>query len=338
MGFVEISSKENPKLIDKSDREGLINNAAFTDFKFLILSAIAVFQAERSIDRDITKHSKRLDPRFNKIANELRKIEAILNKYNVDKEGQRLVTKLIDNTQKLFVRTLDEIETPLLGAASIGLTYLIPTHEIKRNINETVKILKDSVKGDGKNFVEAARKAIEQLSTSVQIIRGLARIQEKDPDDEKLRLKIPIENVVSLMERKLNRNHVQIEIEDNLDTRVVTDRQSIVIILLNMIDNSIYWISSNKHSDRKIKFVIDEIDGDKAIIVSDNGPGLEDELEVLVNPFYTRKPSGLGLGLFICSRVSEFSNYEMRILAGNEIPNLLQGANFAIIFRKGKKK
>lgn len=339
LGFAQISTKSNPKLIDKSDREGLIDNQAFTDFKFLTLSALAQFEAERSTDRMTIAHSKRLDPRLNKIANELKKINLELEKHNVDTEGKQRITKLIDDTKKLFERTLEEIETPLLGAASIGLTYLLPTHELKRNIHETVKILKASVKSNGKNFVEDAKKAIEQLEASTKIIRGLTRIQEKDAENENLRLKTPIENVMSLLERKLKRNYIHVEIEDNLDgARVVTDRQSIIIMLLNMIDNSMYWISSNEKSNRKIKFVIDEIDGHKAIIVSDNGQGFEDTLELVINPFFTRKTGGLGLGLFICSRIADRNKYSMKILAGNEIPNLLSGANIAIIFGKGDKK
>ena len=339
LGFVQISAKSNPKLIDKSDREGLIDNQSFTDFKFLTLAVLSEFEAERYSDRMTLGHSKRLDPRLNRIADELKKINLELEKHNIDTEGKQRITKLIDETVKHFEKTLEEIETPLLGAASIGLTYLLPTHELKRNIHETVKILKASIKSGSKNFVEDAKKAIEQLEVSTKIIRGLTRIQEKDAKDENLRLKIPIENAISVLERKLKRNHIEVEIEDNLDDgRLVTDRQSIIIMLLNMIDNSIYWVSSNATSNRKIKFVIDEIDGHKAIIVSDNGQGFEDTLELVINPFFTRKTGGLGLGLFICSRVAEFKGYSMKILAGNEIPNLLSGANIAIIFGKGDKK
>ena len=43
IGVIKISSKSNPNLIDKSDREGLINNMAYVQFKDLINSAIRNF-------------------------------------------------------------------------------------------------------------------------------------------------------------------------------------------------------------------------------------------------------------------------------------------------------
>ncbi len=332
MGFVEISSTDNPELVDKSDREGLIDNTAFSDFKFLILSVLVTFQAERNVDREKTKQNKRLDPRLNRIANQLKRINKTLNKHKVSKEGRQEIIKLVDGTRKIFEKTLEDVETPLLGAASIGLTYLVPTHELKRNVREAVKILKKSLKEDGKNFVSDARKTLEQLDEATKIIRGLIRVQEKSTVSEKINIKIPIDNSVSMMERKLTRNKIHVKIEDRLNTKIDADRQSLIIMLLNMIDNSIYWITKTKKENRQLKFVIDELDKKKAIIVSDSGPGFEDDLEVLINPFHTRKVDGLGLGLFICSRIAEKHGYELKIISNEDLPGLLEGANMAILF------
>ena len=51
IGAIEISTKLNPALLDKTDREGLIGNNAFKDFRSLIKNAITEFEAERYIDR-----------------------------------------------------------------------------------------------------------------------------------------------------------------------------------------------------------------------------------------------------------------------------------------------
>ncbi len=48
---VEISSKTNRQLLDKTDREGLIDNQAYEDFVGLILGAISVCENERVLDR-----------------------------------------------------------------------------------------------------------------------------------------------------------------------------------------------------------------------------------------------------------------------------------------------
>ena len=71
-----------------------------------------------------------------------------------------------------------------------------------------------------------------------------------------------------------------------------------------------------------------------ALIVSDNGPGFEDNLEYLTNPFVTRKTRGMGLGLYICNRISLMHKGKLMILDEFEFPGLLSGANLAFLIPK----
>ena len=40
------------------------------------------------------------------------------------------------------------------------------------------------------------------------------------------------------------------------------------------------------------------------MLISDNGPGIDNPLELLIQPFFTTKIDGMGLGLFICNRTA----------------------------------
>jgi len=51
IGAVEISARTNPRLLDKTDREGLIDNEALRDFHSLVQNALTQFEAERYPDR-----------------------------------------------------------------------------------------------------------------------------------------------------------------------------------------------------------------------------------------------------------------------------------------------
>ena len=47
LGIIEISGEKNPKLVDKTNREGLIENQEVVDFKNLIISCLTIFEVQR---------------------------------------------------------------------------------------------------------------------------------------------------------------------------------------------------------------------------------------------------------------------------------------------------
>jgi len=51
LGIVNVSGDSNPRLVDKTDREGIIDSEAFEDFRNLVLFAISAFEVERKQDR-----------------------------------------------------------------------------------------------------------------------------------------------------------------------------------------------------------------------------------------------------------------------------------------------
>jgi signal transduction histidine kinase len=90
------------------------------------------------------------------------------------------------------------------------------------------------------------------------------------------------------------------------DFRVDCSRRLVVASLMNFIDNSIYWIQASGRSERRIFIgTSDEIEGGPSIIVADNGPGFQDDPESLVQPFFTRRDDGMGLGLYLAAQAAQ---------------------------------
>ena len=259
IGAIKISSKSNPNLIDKSDREGLINNMAYAQFKDLINSAIQIFQTERAKDRSKMKKIKGENPKINKFSKHLENLLTLLKKENITSETQIKITNMINHITKVFEETLNEYEEPLLGAASIGLTYLIPTHELRRSVRESTKILKKLIK-DGGDYRESARNVIQHMNEIEQIVKGLTQLSQKVDADKKFKLKSAIEQSISLMKKKLDRNNVRISVEYRKDIEVSSQPRSITLMLLNMIDNSIYWLLNKQKNNREIKLIVDELE------------------------------------------------------------------------------
>lgn len=333
IGVIEISSKTNSKLQDKSDREGLIDNDAYRQFHILIASAIMKFQTLRQFDRSKMKLEKLTDPRKNKFAEHLQKLNKILEKEKFSNDSRVKIASLLDNTLKIFDDTMEEIEGPLLGAASVGLTYLLPTHELRRSVKESTKILKGLLREEKSENVEKIRNVIEHLQEMESIIRGITNLTNKGDPDEEFKLSTIANRALQLMNKKLERNKISYSIEGP-DFKVLSNPRAIVLILMNMVDNSIYWLIKNKIDNRKLKIVIKELTNNYVLIVSDNGPGFSDKLEMITLPFYTTKVGGMGLGLFICKKICETYNLKLQLFEKNEINGLLEGANIGILFPK----
>jgi len=68
--------------------------------------------------------------------------------------------------------------------------------------------------------------------------------------------------------------------------------------LINIIDNAIYWLSSEK-GDRIV--LLDAIS--EALVIANNGPGIDErDRQRIFERGFSRKPGGRGLGLFISAR------------------------------------
>ena len=73
---------------------------------------------------------------------------------------------------------------------------------------------------------------------------------------------------------------------------------------MNLIDNSIFWVNTKGKKDKRIYIGTSvDISGGPVLFVADNGPGFQDPPELLVEPFMTRRPDGMGLGLHIADEI-----------------------------------
>lgn len=112
----------------------------------------------------------------------------------------------------------------------------------------------------------------------------------------------------------------------------VHDQQSrLYPVFINLVNNSIYWVST-AGSPRRI--VLDVV-GDE-VVVSDSGPGVDPEdVGSLFSLFFTRKArGGRGVGLYLSRANLAAGGHRIRYAPAKGMP--LPGANFAIAFRGGE--
>ncbi|MDF1549408.1 MAG: hypothetical protein P1P88_16405, partial [Bacteroidales bacterium] len=81
-------------------------------------------------------------------------------------------------------------------------------------------------------------------------------------------------------------------------------RSLLIGSLMNIIDNSIYWLEKAGRRKKKIYIGLsEEEEGYLNIIIADNGTGFLLPTEEITEPFVSAKPDGIGLGLHISSEI-----------------------------------
>ncbi|WP_299291784.1 sensor histidine kinase [Nitrosopumilus sp.] len=335
IGLIDLSFKKNSELKDKSDREGLIDNDSFRDFKNLVLCALSYFQTERNEERLKIKAVKREDKRLKDLKKHFANLSEVLRDEKISPKTRTAIQHEVLGIKKTVDKTLQDLEEPLLAAAALGLTYMIPTHEAEREIQNSYATLEKLLKGGDKNPYAKIKTVIKQLHQADEVLQGIVNISQSTKDEERFEAKEPIQYVVDIMRNRGKREDVEISYDIKAKNTIVGALRLYSILLLNLIDNSFYWLKSKKIKNKKIK--INFIDYDKkfyALIVSDNGLGLEDNLDFLTNPFVTRKSKGMGLGLYICDRIAKSHNGKLKSFDEYDLPGLLSGANIGFLIPK----
>jgi len=134
-----------------------------------------------------------------------------------------------------------------------------------------------------------------------------------------------ISQVELLIKQRLVEKQITFEIIGNSQIKVIADIESMRIVFLNLLLNSIEAVNKGGKIIIKIEQAIKE----QQVIISfiDNGPGIaKEDIDKIFEPYFTKKPDGMGLGLALVKRI--INQHEWKIQASN---NPQGGAKFDII-------
>ena len=339
-GFVYISQEKNPLLTDASNRQGLANNmGTYYDFKSLTTAATEIFNYEIKIDKNKKEIQKKasLKRTSDALQKSLKEFQKSLEKVN-DLKTLELANKFVDAYTK-HVEVVEDRMSTVEDLAGLGMAVEKSSHDSLRLLSlmtQNVKSFKKKlIKQDYQEaeLVDLMTDLEENLNLvyeDMNLIQPLFKIQRQKTKD--ISIKESIAKVVRYF-----RNDLDGKITTNLneitdDLIVKTNAGLILQILINLIDNAIYWLDKSSESDKKIHFKIDPIE--KTLIVADNGNGIrEDIVPFVFNEFFSMKSNGRGLGLYIVRELLSRINAEVAVIE-NEDDKILSGANFIIKFNK----
>lgn len=305
-GVVHISSIENPDLKDQTNREGLIVSMQYEQFYHLVNAALSVFANERKIDKvkidKISSSKKVTDIVTESIKNLKSKVDSNNHSslYNPD----------LDLIEKKYRDKINDVLERYMMAAAIGISYSIPIHEMKLRLTSIKHVIDDLERNPllQDKYLRQLSEYVKETDDIVKAVTSIMSRQKKQSVD----LNKVVENVRILKESELKKYNIEYEIQNVKDFKIDAVPGLLNTAILNIVDNSIYWLRAKKNEYRQklkdfkpiisISFGIND-ENRKFMRISDNGLGFEDPFDLLIEPYYSRKTDGLGLGLYLVNEI-----------------------------------
>jgi signal transduction histidine kinase len=331
IGLVNISGESNSNLMDKTDREGLIDNEAYADFSELVLSAVNQFEIKRNEDKlriaSLRTKERRIDRTIfaiDSLKEKMRK-KAELETYSQD----------IKDIENAYENEVHETIEPLIVSAGVGIAYMMPAHEIITSIQDLEKLIHTLEKeleslNVGGRIAKTTLSMLEITSVVKDVADGALELTRRKGDVFLLRS--AVDSSVDIKEPTLKNQKIKLEVREKAKLSIRGHQNLVMTCLLNLLDNAIFWLSQKEN--KMIRITIDrDADNYLRVIVSDNGPGIrKEDLRFLGEAYWTRKPRGTGLGLFISKRAMNANSGSIEFGFFGEDPSYLQGANVILKF------
>ncbi len=349
LGAVSLDRKVSTALREKTNREGFVENEAYSSFKASILQVIGLFNNLRNLDKlkikEFYEGVVKSEPVLYNV-DELKQLaEEKINDLSegLSKEKQKYAIEIRDNIivnldiiKKQYIETHDI----LIKSAGAGLNLSVVIHEIEKRIRELEKVI-ESLGADTKeleeNPLEKTKKIVEDIS---QLVGNYA-----DLVSNKQKKSIPLKKVVNdaLFNTEFrfcaHKTVIIKAFENAKDQKIVCASNVIVGALLNIFDNSLYWLNTYAIEEKKLYINFRDYRDEIGLLIVDNGKGFTINSEDAIRPFISMKNGGTGLGLHIVDEMMKVHNGRLIIRNSNEVDipkEFERGAIIELIFKKEK--
>lgn len=335
LGAINLSLEFSTKLVEKTNREGFVENDAYARLRRIVLAALSAMEAERQQDKDRLRQLlgtkggvERFDasPPIDALRKEAKRIQ-------VDKELEPYISRI--------EAEFESLKTTLVHAGFSGLGLAVVFHEIDRGVRELLASFKQGIE----------RQVLERKTTDLSLLLDGFSTLLRRSGRQPMQAKDLIRQARDIAAARFRYHKVHLDcpaLEDAAsDFTAVMARELMVGALTNLIDNAIYWLrvrwpepEEGQPLQRRMYIGTSmDLDGGPAIIVADNGPGFRDPPDIVTKPFFTRRPDGMGLGLYYVKLAMELSGGTVQFPSAADVglSDEFDGAVVALVFQGAKE-
>ncbi len=209
---------------------------------------------------------------------------------------------------------------------SLGQLATTIAHEIKNplsSIKTIIQVLHENARKEDAEDLEVVIKEINRLNAVLDKLLSFARPSEANVD--RVDVSEIIDNAIALLKHQAKKSNINIHYTKIPAAIVVAKKQTVREIIFNLILNSIQAMPNGGELDISLTPSAEAVSRSRLtgrvnfpnnekwlqILIRDNGLGIpEENLNRILEPFFTTKSVGTGLGLAIVKRnVEELGGY-----------------------------
>lgn len=330
IGRVSIGRLTNPRLLDQTNRQGLIETPEKEAMVNLLRELVSRWWHDYLNEASSTKKKQEalafdvgeentvvesLETRTKQSLREIRK------DFHGDAQLLREVKDAFAEIKEAHQRAVEHISTieeqkeRLTQLAGVGLLVEVIAHELARATELTQATLKDLSR---RNIEGDAASALRTLGTQVKVIQK--RLKALEPLSISARFRRSHMNISEIVRYVLEGHAAQFE-RHQIELTTPTEHDEIpafiveghvVQILENLISNSVYWLELERreHPNFSPEITVTVLKNPPRIRYADNGPGIPaSRRDSVFEPFFSTKQGTksrrFGLGLYIARQNAE---------------------------------
>ena len=332
VGYVSISAENNPRIKDKSDREGLVSNDSTVAFQRILKAIVYQLENERDKDRIRPADEEKLMDLFEDLTAD----DLLAEMVAIADEGAPAADALpmLNEFSKKITAVKNAIKKRFVyysRLATVGTIAQMLVHEIRNRTTifaSFVRYVYKHVDVDANpslnSKLEQAANAINSMEQLADTFAPLASRSFRRRRRNSI-LEDSVERCMAFVAKDVEDMKIKVKVPTT-NTRVAVDPGELDAIILNLINNAVYWLKQAK-KNRKLEFRLSRYDHGERVRLSvhDSGPGVpEEDAKRIFLPGVTRKPGGIGMGLTVASELVAEYGGEMFLSQ----PGKLGGASF----------
>lgn len=275
-------------LIEKSNREGFVENDSYSLFQKACRFSIELIQSLRNADKEKIReaYKKKSDDKKN-VIDAIEDVRLLISENVKNEAFARSLNKKLDVVAENFVQTTEI----LMKSAGAGLNLVSVLHQLEK----IIKNLKTNIKKKAsERDIELDMDMLSDLISGYSVLTRNSKMQQRpiaallNRAERNVKFRFLAHRIECVESDALKRDGLMGLFSDNLLMNVV----------MNIFDNSIWWLGYSGVEHPEIYLDAGLIDESYVyILIADNGPGFVLEKDVLTKPFITAKPAGLGMGI-----------------------------------------
>jgi len=311
LGAVYLNAENSTDLVEKSNREGFIENDAYYTLRNAVLYALDKVESQRQIDKDSIRTTYKSKTKTEPVIASVSELEELIEKQIVEPNVKKQIYMYLDRIRTEY----EHIKDTLMKSAGAGLAMFTVLHQVEKIIKELIAM---SQKVASNYVLENKLKLLSSLVEGYSIIvrktdikkQNMNRIVKRCLDSIRFRIDSHDIQVVNMVDH------------DSPDWFAKCSENHVMNAMICVIDNSLWWLDYSRQKQKKIFIdIIDDPDGFISVIIADNGCGFSLPQDMMIKPFVSDKPEGTGIGLHLTDMLMkaqggklmfpEFNNYDI---------------------------